>query len=337
MSIGPGVTFSGEKVFRGLADEVEREGARAVQVHRRQVTISTEGLGGQVSRLEHVTGCAQVTARAVLARLPETARRRVAPAFPKRARRGRSCISILAGCYRDRVLSRAGSAPWRSPPILVVACWRGRRASRRIDHAALATLRRHQHRCALACPRCRRSGSRGRRPRRLALPPGMLGRRRRPARLGRSGGGKTRLRARRQREIADLGADLDELARRLAQRWGCDPLVVDAVWLHSDRERALHRAAAQPGRLALHPGGLSLGRADPVVARAEGPHDQLPAEPRLRILIAEVQARCGRTVRRGRRHAAGRKTAASERPAQNLARRRAAGAKSERSFPAGDG
>ena len=41
------------------------------------------------------------------------------------------------------------------------------------------------------------------------------------------------------REIADLGAELDDLGRRLAERWGCDPLVIDAVWLHAEHGRAL--------------------------------------------------------------------------------------------------
>ena len=48
---------------------------------------------------------------------------------------------------------------------------------------------------------------------------------------------------RRNREIADLGAELDDLGRRLAERWGCDPLVIDAAWLHADRD-----AKAPPGR-----------------------------------------------------------------------------------------
>ena len=35
-----------------------------------------------------------------------------------------------------------------------------------------------------------------------------------------------------------------------------------------------------------------MGRADPLVARPAGPRDLTPSEPRLRILMAEVQARC---------------------------------------------
>ena len=71
---------------------------------------------------------------------------------------------------------------------------------------------------------------------------------------------------RRKREIADLGTELDDLGRRLAERWGCDPLVIDAVWLHSDRRRgtATGRLATRPA--GVHPGGMSLGRANSLVA-----------------------------------------------------------------------
>src|SRR5262249_45332774 len=52
-------------------------------------------------------------------------------------------------------------------------------------------------------------------------------------------------------EWADLGSDLGDLGRRLAERWGCDPLVVDAAWLHADRDGTMSRAAAAPERLAI--------------------------------------------------------------------------------------
>ncbi len=41
-------------------------------------------------------------------------------------------------------------------------------------------------------------------------------------------------RRRLQKEQDELGMDLGDLGRRLAERWGCDPLVVDAAWLHAD-------------------------------------------------------------------------------------------------------
>ena len=58
----------------------------------------------------------------------------------------------------------------------------------------------------------------------------------------------------RRRELADLGTELDDLGRRLAERWGCDPLVVDAVWLHAIA------AALTISRIARRPIWLSSRR-----------------------------------------------------------------------------
>ncbi len=52
------------------------------------------------------------------------------------------------------------------------------------------------------------------------------------------------------REITQLGTDLDDLGRSLAERWGCDPLTVDAAWLHGSHGQALLTAASDPVRLA---------------------------------------------------------------------------------------
>ncbi len=97
---------------------------------------------------------------------------------------------------------------------------------------------------------------------------------------------------RRDREIADLGADLDDVGRRLAERWGCEPLVIDAVWLHSDHSRKLCRAAAQPERLAYIQQAARWVDQSPW-SLGSNAMEAMPSEPRLRILIAEVQARCG--------------------------------------------
>ena len=98
--------------------------------------------------------------------------------------------------------------------------------------------------------------------------------------------------SRRKREIADLGTELDDLGRRLAERWGCDPLVIDAVWLHADRAGALRQAASQAARLAYIQEACHWVEQTPwALDRCmQGP---MPAEPRLRILVAEVQARTG--------------------------------------------
>ena len=86
-------------------------------------------------------------------------------------------------------------------------------------------------------------------------------------------------RRRERMERADLGSDLDDLGRRLAERWGCDPLVVDAAWLHADRDGTLNRAATAPDRLAIDPGGLSMGRADPLVPASPRTARRRPASP----------------------------------------------------------
>ena len=125
-----------------------------------------------------------------------------------------------------------------------------------------------------------------------ALPPGMLGCRGvDPDWVLRWWQDETRD-VRRRREIADLGAEIDDLGRRLAERWGCDPLVIDAVWLHADRGGAFRQAASQPERLAYIQEACHWVEQTPW--SLGGPsRNAMPSEPRLRILVAEVQARCG--------------------------------------------
>ena len=95
----------------------------------------------------------------------------------------------------------------------------------------------------------------------------------------------------RRREIADLGTDLNDLGRRLAERWGCDPLTIDAAWLHGPHGPALLNAAAQPTRLAYIQQACRWAEQTPWSLGADPPPGGLSAEPRLRILVAEVQAR----------------------------------------------
>jgi signal transduction histidine kinase len=97
---------------------------------------------------------------------------------------------------------------------------------------------------------------------------------------------------RRKREIADLGTELDDLGRRLAERWGCDPLVIDAVWLHSDQSGAMRQVAAQPDRLAYIQEARRCVEQTPW-AFDRTTQEPMPTDPRLRILVAEVQARSG--------------------------------------------
>jgi signal transduction histidine kinase len=100
-------------------------------------------------------------------------------------------------------------------------------------------------------------------------------------------------RVRSRMELKDLGTDLSDLGRRLAERWGCDRLVGDAVWLHGQSSEMLNRAAAEPARLGLIQQAFRWAEQTPWALSPAADRDVLPAEPRLRILIAEVQSRCG--------------------------------------------
>lgn len=99
-------------------------------------------------------------------------------------------------------------------------------------------------------------------------------------------------RVRRRSEINELGADLGEIGRRLAERWGCEPLVVDAAWLHGDPDGVFNDAAREPNRLALIQEAIGWAEATPWALDSTSTRDAIPTEPRLRILIAEVQSKC---------------------------------------------
>lgn len=99
--------------------------------------------------------------------------------------------------------------------------------------------------------------------------------------------------ARRQREVSQLGTDLCDLGRRLAERWGCEPLVVEAAWLHDRSCEALNRTATEPGRLALIQQAFRWAETTPWSLAPSPNQESMPTEPRLRILVAEVQSRCG--------------------------------------------
>ncbi|MGC8641225.1 MAG: ATP-binding protein [Isosphaeraceae bacterium] len=100
-------------------------------------------------------------------------------------------------------------------------------------------------------------------------------------------------RARKRREIADLGGEFPELGRRLAQRLGCEPLVIDCAWLHDQAGEPLIRAAAEPEQIALLQRAFRWAESTPWALGAVAGAESMPAEPHLRILVAEVQARCG--------------------------------------------
>ncbi len=90
----------------------------------------------------------------------------------------------------------------------------------------------------------------------------------------------------------DLGTDLDDLGRRLAERWGCDPA------RHRCRLAARRSRRRSPGCGRRAQRGLptsserAAGPNKPPGHSAASPSSRgLPGEPRLRILVAEVQAR----------------------------------------------
>jgi len=100
-------------------------------------------------------------------------------------------------------------------------------------------------------------------------------------------------RARRRREHADLGTDLGDLGRRLAESWECDPLVVEAAWLHRDRNLPLHEIATEPKLLALVQEACRWAEQTPWSIDSRPTREAMPSDPQLPILIAEVQSRTG--------------------------------------------
>jgi len=100
-------------------------------------------------------------------------------------------------------------------------------------------------------------------------------------------------RARQRMELADLGTDLCDLGRRLAERWGCEPLIVEAAWLHGLPGAALDQVATEPRRLALIQEACRWAEKTPWALAPAADQDSMPTEPRLRILVAEVQSCCG--------------------------------------------
>ncbi len=96
---------------------------------------------------------------------------------------------------------------------------------------------------------------------------------------------------REQAMLASVGSDLAELGRRLAERWDCDPLVIDAAWLHSDQHGALDLLSDSPRQLAFVRQAYQWAEQTPwSLLRPE--RESAPVDPRVRILTAEVQARC---------------------------------------------
>lgn len=90
-----------------------------------------------------------------------------------------------------------------------------------------------------------------------------------------------------------LGEEASSLGRSLAARWRCEPLVVEAAWLHADLDADLEACSDQPGRLAWVQQAYATALTTPWAPGSELAREAGPIDPRVRILTAEVQARSG--------------------------------------------
>lgn len=97
---------------------------------------------------------------------------------------------------------------------------------------------------------------------------------------------------RRNFEIRDLGCETNDLGREIAERWGCDPLIADAAWLHSGSERGLERAAYDARRVSLIRQAFHLAEQTPWGLSGHETRDPCLNDPRIKLLTAEVQSRC---------------------------------------------
>ena len=101
--------------------------------------------------------------------------------------------------------------------------------------------------------------------------------------------------ARHQLEVSTFGTDLNNVGRSLAERRGFDPLAIDASWLHGEIGQTLSYAASKPTRLGFIREAFRWADQTPFSLAGSDSHRAWPAEPKLRILVAEVQARCSGT------------------------------------------
>ncbi len=90
-----------------------------------------------------------------------------------------------------------------------------------------------------------------------------------------------------------LGTDLGSIGRTLALRWGLGPTVVDAAWLAPDVPGDLAGCAEDPGRLDLIRRAHARAEQTPWAVDAPAIRDPGRLAPLVRLLMAEVQARCG--------------------------------------------
>ncbi len=97
---------------------------------------------------------------------------------------------------------------------------------------------------------------------------------------------------RRAFELREWGVELNCLGHTLAQRWGCDPLVADANWLHDVGSESELPSVNDPLRLDWIREAYRLAEATPWSLHAAEARPVVCHDPRVKLLTAEVQARC---------------------------------------------
>ncbi len=100
-------------------------------------------------------------------------------------------------------------------------------------------------------------------------------------------------RERRERERVVIGKEAIALGRELAERWGCGALVAEAAWLHADESGDLSGCSQDPEAIGLIQKAFALAERTPWSLSGLSKWEPASADPRLRILIAEVQVKCG--------------------------------------------
>ena len=90
-----------------------------------------------------------------------------------------------------------------------------------------------------------------------------------------------------------LGHEATVVGRKLAERWGLESDVVDATWLHADPRLETGRAGLVSETVRVVQEAFALAAQAPWSPGPENPDWVSPSDPRIKVLIAEVQARCG--------------------------------------------
>jgi signal transduction histidine kinase len=97
---------------------------------------------------------------------------------------------------------------------------------------------------------------------------------------------------RRDAERKLLGVDASTLGRQLAERWVGDRQFADLCWLHQDRSEVLASAATNRSDLALFQRAFSWAERTPWALTPQPEGETGRDDPRIRLLMAEVQMRC---------------------------------------------